>query len=330
MRQVLMFPEDLPATVAAARQAPTASVVLLADALTSGVRSQDRLHALLQSAPLRPPGVKLDRWEWRPQSRRTEQFAILDQFFGVSRTTADAREMFGHAAVVAYRDLLADTVLAGTGLDEVRWNELRWGLEAMARFAAGATRAESPDSPPPPGERPRDPHRRWRTGHQMFFPLVQGILVGLRCFTAAVIAGDIPAARESIIFATDTMRASARALEFAADFAPGRYSSEIRPSMTPPGTPQGLSGLMSADHHRMVTCFQEIRPVTAVLSDDLNLLYQRFVAETEQTYQAHQHVCIRFNGDKVVSLRMNHSSSMPAAEVLAQLGRARIKTLGSS
>jgi hypothetical protein len=123
------------------------------------------------------------------------------------------------------------------------------------------------------------------------------------------------------------MRASARALEYAADFSPAAYAREVRPSMTPPGTPQGLSGLMSADHHRMIGCFHEIRPLVAHLEGELGEFFAEFVRSAEDTYAAHVHVCDRFNGNRVVSLRMSHSNSMTASDVLAQMGRARVRML---
>jgi hypothetical protein len=198
------------------------------------------------------------------------------------------------------------------------------------RFSTDGTRGVPGSAPVPVGRRVRDPHARWRAGHQVFFPLVQATLVGLRCFVSAVLDGSEPDACDSIGFATDVMQASARALEFAADFAPGSYSGDVRPSMTPPGTPQGLSGLMSADHHEMVRLFQQLRPVAAVLDPAARRLYDDFVDTVEQTYQAHVHVCTRFRGDRIVSLRMSHASSMSASAVLEQLGATRVKALRST
>ena len=323
----MMFPDDLPGTLDAVRVAPSPTVAALDNPLSRVSRSPAELLGMLGDAPLRPDGVKLDRWAWHPLTRRTEQFAILDRYFGVFRVTAGTPEMFGHSAAIAYRTLLADTVDFGTDLDAARWNELCGGLEATIRFAGGSRRVGAPRFAVPPGHRPRDPHRRWRSGHQVFFPLIQAILVGLRCLAAAILAGDGDGAKESAVFTTDVMRASARALEYAADFSPAAYAREVRPSMMPPGTPQGLSGLMSADHHRMIGCFHEIRPMVAHLEGELREFFAEFVRSVEDTYAAHVHVCDRFNGNHMVSLRMSHSNSMTASDVLAQMGRARVRML---
>lgn len=329
MKQLLLFPDDLPVTVADTRAAPSHAVLRLAAALRGGAGCAD-LAAVLDDTPARPDGVKIERWAWRERSRRTEQFAILDTFFGVLRVSADTAAMFGHSAAVAYHALLTDVARGGTDLPRAQWNQLRWGLETIARFCTDGERARPPDGPVPVATAQRDPHLRWRVGHQVFFPLVQATVVGLRCFLSAVLDDDFDTAAEALRFADDVMLASGRALEFAADFDPADYARAVRPSMTPPGTAQGLSGLMSADHHVMVGLFQKVVPVAAVLDPQLRTSYDRFVDTVETTYQAHQHVCVRFRGDHVVSLRMNHSSSLTAVDVLAQLGATRVKGLSST
>ena len=67
-----------------------------------------------------------------------------------------------------------------------------------------------------------------------------------------------------------------------------------------------------------------------MLSADLRRLYDRFIEAVESTYLAHRHVCVRFRGDRVVSLRMSHSSSMTAADVVEQMGKARVQVLTPS
>jgi len=330
MRQLLLFPHDLPKTVGAARTAQSQDVLRLADALDRGNDSPAAILEILGGARLRPDGVKLDRWQSQLSSRRGDQYTVLDDYFGVSRTTAAAQQMFCHAAALAYRTMLEDSFKYGTELDHRQWNELRWGLETMVRFCTGSSPCPPADAPVPAGNRQRDPHRRWRTGHQLFFPLIQAVVVGLECFTAAILAGDEAAARESACFASDVMRASGRALEFAADFCPSSYTGAVRPSMTPPGTAQPLSGLMSADHHQMVLCFHQVRPLVPMLSAELRQLYDHFIEAVEGTYVAHRHVCARFRGDRVVSLRMSQTSSMTAADVVEQMGNARVKVLTPS
>jgi hypothetical protein len=327
MRQLLAFPHDLPGTLAEATDSASPAVREIAAALRAGVRDQEAVLGALRALPVRPPGAKLDRWEWHSRSRRADQFAILDQFFGVSRATAATGELFAHAAAVAYRAMLDDALRSGTGLSDAQWSELCWGLESIIQFCAAAPSPARPTGPAPRGDRARDPHLRWRTGHQVFFPLVQAALVGLRCFVCGVLDDAPDQAAEALRFASGVMQASARALEFAADFSPESYAADVRPSMTPPGTKIGLSGLMSADHHDMVVHFQQVRPIRAVLHGELGLAYDHFVDTVAATYDAHRHVCSRFNGDRGVSLRMNDASSTTAAGVLEQLAAARVRML---
>jgi len=327
MRQLLAFPRDLPGTLEEARNSAGPAVREIAAALRADCRDRGAVLDALRALPVRPSGAKLELWEWRSQTRRSRQFAILDQFFGISRGVSATGELFGHAAAVAYRAMLDDTLRSGTGLSDTQWSELCWGLESIIQFCSAVPAARRPADPAPRGDRAGDPHLRWRTGHQVFFPLVQATLVALRCFVSAVIDGGPDDAVEALRFASRVMSASGRALEFAADFTPGSYASSVRPSMTPPGTKIGLSGLMSADHHDMVLLFQQVRPIRAVLRGELSLAYDRFVDSVEQTYSAHRHVCARFNGDRMVSLRMNNASSMTAVGALEQLAAARVRML---
>jgi hypothetical protein len=330
MRQVLAFPHDLPGTLAEATDSAGPAVREISAICRAGRRDHTAVLDALRTLPLRPPNAKLDRWEWHSRSRRSGQFAILDQFFGVSRATAATAELFAHAAAVAYRAMLDDALRSGTGLSDAQWSQLCGGLESIIQFCAAdpvIPAAGRPAGPAPRSDRPGDPHLRWRTGHQVFFPLVQATLVGLRCFVSAVLAGAPDDAATALGFASGVMGASARALEFAADFTPESYAAGVRPSMTPPGTKIGLSGLMSADHHEMVVHFQQLRPIRAVLAGELSLVYDRFVDEVSETYRAHRHVCTRFNGDRMVSLRMNDASATTAAGVLEQLAVARVRML---
>lgn len=323
----MSFPEDLPDSIDQVRIEPSLSAALMAAALQAGVFDPATLLDVVQDTPLRPEGVKLDRWKWRADGRRADQFAILDEFFGVNRVAAGSPEMFSHSAVVGYRTMLADTLEFGTGLSSRDWNEMRFGLESAILFAVGAPGPVRGEIPPPAGWRPRDPHLRWRSGHQIFFPLIQAIVVGLRCFASAVAAGQHDRAVEAATLATDAMSASARAMQFAADFSPTTYTCEVRPSMTPPGVRQSLSGLMSADHHYLIRCFHELQPMVSGLEAGMRAMFDGFVHAVAGTYAAHVHVCDRFHGDEVVSLRMSQSHSMTASDVLAQMGGARMRML---
>jgi hypothetical protein len=328
MRQLLAFPHELPGTLAEARNSAGPAVREIAAELRAAGRDHGAVLAALRALPVRPHGAKLEFWEWYPQTRRSSQFAVLDQFFGISRGKSATGELFAHAAAVAYRAMLDDTLRSGTSLSDPQWSELCWGLETIIQFCAAAPAAGRPADPAPRGDGAGDPHLRWRTGHQVFFPLVQATLVGLRCFVSAIVddASEQDAA-EALRFASRVMSASGRALEFAADFTPGSYASSVRPSMAPPGARIGLSGLMSADHHDMVLLFQQVRLVRAMLGGELGVAYDRFVDTVAQTYSAHRHVCARFNGDRMVSLRMNNATSTTAADALEQLAAARVRML---
>lgn len=327
MRLLLAFPEDLPSDMEQLRAIPSPAVITAAQAIEAGSLDPIALLAVLRPMGLRPDGVKIDRWTSKSSGRRATQFTVLDDFFGVNRVAAGAPEMFSHSAVVAYRTFLTDSVEFGSGLEPDSWNAIRHGLETVICFAVGSDLPRSIDIAVPSGHRNGDPHRRWRSGHQVFFPLIQAIVVGLQCFVSAVTTRSPQRAEAAMNLATEAMAASAAAMRFAADFSPTDYTRYIRPSMTPPGVAQSLSGLMSADHHHLVHAFHELRPLVADLDERIVPAFEAFCAATRGTYDAHVHVCDHFRGNEVASLRMSQSHSMTASDVLTQMGEARMRIL---
>jgi hypothetical protein len=334
MKLVLLAVDNLPRTVYELRWAPaTTHVATVTPAIAAGYPDEHELLEQLAAIPVRPTGVKIARVEpFGERTRREEHFAIHDGFFGVFRASGEAPELFAHAVLVGYRDILREALSYGTTLGPVEWGDLRWGLEEAIRYATGAA-PKNPRPLPVPTPAPkahRDPHRRWRAGHHAFFPLIQSIVVGLSCFKNALLDGAEPAAGDALRFAAATMRASASAMRFAADFVPAEYAGMVRPAMAPPYLPTGLSGVMSEDHERLVRSFRELRELFPLLHGDLRRLRDEFVDVVDNVYEAHKHVCGRFDGDRVVSLRMNRSSSESAVGVLDQLQKARLKLLRTS
>jgi hypothetical protein len=330
MKLVLLMPEHLPQNVAAVRRAPCP------DGFTDVMERLDshptagRLLTALADVPPRPNRAKLARHETLAlHDRRERQHAVIDDYFGVLRVQGDAPEAFAHGLLLAYRVFLEDGVQCGTGLSPEHWSELAWSLEEALRFIAGRRPVPLRLRALPAGTAPSDPHRRWRVGHQIFFPIVQGIVVALNCAHAALLGGRHDLAAQGFRLATILMGGSACALRFAGDFPAGDYAKAVRPSMTPPFTPESLSGLMSRDHAAMVHLFGQLGVLSAHLPAALRELYDRFVASTESTYDAHRGICTRFDGDHVVSLRMSASSPVTAAGVLDQIKQARLRVLRS-
>ena len=333
MKLVLLTADNLPRSAGELRSAPaTADVAALVPKLATTRPAERSLLEWLAPAPVRPPGVKVAHPDdVADRSRKEEHFAIHDQFFGVFRALGTAPELFAHAILVGYRDILREVLESGTSLTDEQWGDLRWGLEEAIRFAAAVPGLDRRPLPPPPAGRVRpDPHRRWRVGHHAFFPLIQSVVVGLNCFETALLAEDERAAAEALRFATAAMSASASAMRFASDFPPAQYGGVVRRAMAPPFLPVGLSGVMSEDHVQLIRCFHALHELLPTLTGELAELRDRFVDVVETVYVAHTGVCARFEGDHIVSLRMSDSSSATAVDVLVQLRKSRLKILRQS
>jgi hypothetical protein len=129
--------------------------------------------------------------------------------------------------------------------------------------------------------------------------------------------------------ATRLLGASAVAFVFAGEFSSSQYETQVRPSMEPPAVSGGFSGLMSADHHYLVSLLGVLRPELRDLPAELVADHRRFVAAMERVYEAHKYVCARFGGDRGASLRMSAASTVTAVDVIHGLKLARTKLVRS-
>ena len=331
MKLVMLRPAYLPSDIATLRSVPVTEAVAELGALVAArALGDDELLARLDRIPIRPAGIKIDRSAFAGDLPRKERlFAVHDGFFGVFRATDATAELLAHCVLVGYRTVLREARRCGTTLDDVQWGRLRHGIEATVAYLLGLPVGEPRPAPVPVGTDPLDPHRRWRSGHHVFFPLIQAIVRGRGCFQAAVNGGQTDEADAALAFATVVMTASGDAMCFASDFQPPHYSGAVRPAMAPPYLPVGLSGVMSEDHDLLIRRFRELREVFPTLPDRLVPRREAFIAAVENTYDAHKRVCAKFDGEHVVSLRMSADSTAKAVGVLEQLERSRLNTLRS-
>jgi hypothetical protein len=331
MKLVMLRPAQLPTDVGSLRSGPvTDAVAELGPLVATRALGDAELLARLAAVPVRPAGIKLDRSAFTGiLSRKERHFAVHDGFFGVFRAVDATTELLAHCTLVGYRTVLREAARCGTTLDEEQWGRLRHGIEAVLAYILGLPIGEPRPAPVPAGTAPLDPHLRWRSGHHVFFPLIQALVLGLGCFQSALNAGRPEAAEEALAFATVVMSASSDAMRFASDFPPGDYSGAVRPAMAPPFLPAGLSGVMSEDHDLLIRRFRELREIFPTLDGPLVARRERFITAVEAAYDAHKRVCAKFDGEHVVSLRMSADSAAKAVGVLEQLKRSRLTTLRS-
>jgi hypothetical protein len=336
MTLILLLPDQLPASELELRDTPTgAGHRRLAWQLAGGGGSVDTLERL-RILPHVMNGVARPNERLRPVTPDiafTYDARLLeyDTFFGVGRVETRSDGVFAQSLLVAYRSLLEDGLACGTRLSWAQWSALCTTFHSMIGFVAGAESRPGtlPVAEPPLLRWHTDPHRRWRIGHHVFFTLTQSLIVGLNCFRSARADGDTGLARRMLGLATRLLAASAVAFVFAGEFSSSQYDTQVRPSMEPPTVSGGFSGLMSADHHYLVSLLAALRPELRDLPVELVADHRRFVAAMEQAYEAHKYVCARFGGDRGASLRMNTASTVTAVDVIHGLKLARTKLVRS-
>jgi hypothetical protein len=174
-----------------------------------------------------------------------------------------------------------------------------------------------------------DPMRRWVLGHQIFAALTQGIIFELQELEAAIRALEHDRARDALGLAGDLLMASAEAFRFTADFFPSAYTDVVRPRMMAQHVGEGFSGVLSADHRRLVAVLVRTRPLMGEIATHFATEHKRLTVALDQVYDAHKYVCARFVGEKKPSLRCPNSSPMAGVAQLDQYHRGRAGLLRS-
>jgi hypothetical protein len=348
----LPYPEALPAR----RTDVTAGVRLLLPGSSSGVlamfgepagraelRKQLAAHpqepgpcSPVRHGPAERPGGRFH--ERRPPGRQPQaEQQEHDRYFEVGRSVGDAARAFAAGLSLAHLAAYENSLTMGvTLLDDQEWRQLFGGLTLLtgiagrdaARDDAGAGIAPLPARPEPAGWRDGyDPGRRWLVGHQLFFALIQGAVVGLNCFTRAAAGQATSEADEGLALAAAFLRSSAAAMKFASDFAPDDYEATVRPAMAPPRVREGFSGLQTRDHAYLVRVFGAVKPALAALDGQAGA-HQEFVESVVAAYAAHEFICARFRGSVLPSLRMAAASrgktGRTGTDVIRELMQARL------
>ena len=265
----------------------------------SGAVAAESGDALLKMLTLKPP-------TGQAQAEQLEH----DAYFAVERVGGDPAADFVTGLVLAclsaYEDCLAGGV---TLMDAVSWERLFAGLAQVAGAGVDVGVVRSPRMPEPAGWRSGyDPAARWLIGHQLFFALIQGSIVGLNCFAAAGASWSVedePTAQMAagLEFAAVFMRAAAAAMRYASDFAPEDYDRTVRPDMAPPKVRAGFSGFQTRDHAYLVRLLAVLKPVFASLGGRITA-HKELVDAVVSAYEAHEFICAHFRGDVLPSLRM--------------------------
>jgi hypothetical protein len=272
-----------------------------------------------------------------PPARQVErEHQEHDDYFGVVRPEGDGAVGFVSGLVLVHLAAYEDALRMGlTLIDAAAWRELWGGLRAVLAYVDGPGRSggsfiDLTAEPPPPATSGwadgYDPARRWLVGHQLFFGLIHGAVVGLNWFSAAAGQGSDAEASRGLAMAAAFLRSSASAMKFTSDFSAEDYEATVRPAMAPPVVRAGFSGLQTRDHAHLVRLFGSLTPV--LRSGAAGEGHPEFVEALASAYAAHEFICARFRGDVLPSLRMAAASGgrtrRTGVEVIRELMHARL------
>ena len=278
-----------------------------------------------------PPAAAPRPWTLGPQSgQAVEEQLEHDRYFEVERSGGDPAPGFVAGLLLAYLAAYENCLSMGvTLMDCADWEWLFAGITRLAPGGAG----KPPAPPRPAGWRDGyDPAARWLVGHQLFFALIQGSIIGLNSFAEAAAQWDretepTAAMAAGLELAAAFLRGSAAAMKFASDFAPADYDRTVRPDMAPPKVRAGFSGFQTRDHAHLVRLLGALRPLFAALAGRL-AAHRELVDAMASAYAAHELICAHFRGDVLPSLRMAAASRGGAGrtgvDVVRDLMRSRL------
>jgi hypothetical protein len=165
---------------------------------------------------------------------------------------------------------------------------------------------------------------RWVRGHQLFAALTQGLIFTFQELGRALREGKSQQVRRWSDLSSNLLRGSAAAFEFTGDFPPEDYAEVIRPSMMPPQSEVGLSGLMSIDHRFLVQAMRDMRPALKALHEQDQARHEELSKDLTSVYDSHIHVCERFVG-KQPSILTAGRSERSGPSLIEQFKTLRLK-----
>ena len=245
-----------------------------------------------------------------PDTRRKADHAMFDRYFGVARVNMDVSsvDMLGASCIIVMSafmgikqaELLYNTEQSRAILDGMhtvlKWVLLHHDQNIKLPDYDIFLRDNAARDPSCMGAGRNNASAslildRWKVGHQIFFILIQGILLCSR-----IIASE-PDAEKVDMLSRDlrgVLIASRCAMEFAGDMLPADYISIVRPHMSQISS--SFSGLFLEDHAVMLIEFKKINQ--KIDTDSRNGLV-RIISEL---YEAHANVCEHVMGENQQSL----------------------------
>lgn len=334
----LLKAEHLPASIAAVREQATArsARALSAISLLPPETSPQQLIAQLEYslALLGQPSPASEYTSADIAHLPEDRYEEHDLFFGAVRVQGKGTETLTRTLLEAYRGHLSDLLRAPEPF--AREQQQLLGGAFLASFdLLRAHHAPAADTTPTDLADPVevvpakvDAAIRWRLGHQVFFALIQSLIVAVSCATEAAERASHTEAAQLLDTATVVMLGSAASLRYAGAFSPVAYAHAVRPSMMPPALKPKFSGLQLRDHRYLIKALGSLRAVIESADEGVRRSYLAFVAAMSKVYDEHKLVCAHFGGATEPSLRMKAAADMSAVDALERLKRGRLRAAG--
>jgi len=149
--------------------------------------------------------------------------------------------------------------------------------------------------------------RRWKLGHHSFHVLLVGMNTRLYEVADQLEEEEWEAASAAMLDLARLYDAATAAMRYTSDFDPIEYETLLRPSMMPPFTSPGFSGLYNREHAVMMGGVRQIRTFMKDHEDGVPELalaaWERLREAQQANVDNHMLVCRKFVEDGVSLLK---------------------------
>ncbi len=250
-----------------------------------------------------------------------------DKAFNIIRIKGDLLPLIIYSTLNAYVGMLEESITSGTNLTVVEWQKLRYSYILIFRMLLNLPHKDLKLIQIKPAKQVSNETinsgiSRWERGHYVFMTIIQGMIIAFNCFRHEYeITHNDSLASYFMKAAASLMWGSEVALKFAGDFSMSSYEAEVRPTLSPPIAPPGMSGLYWRDHEFLIKkILFNLKPILSKPRQNIKEAIDSFKDALTCAYDAHKFVCTRFVGDKEPSL----ISKKPAGDVLQNYKKNRL------
>jgi hypothetical protein len=295
-----LFPHDIPAEISLTESQILSTPFGLDRTPLGRSTSKDR-PVLSNAFALQELEVALDKTSVSPAAASTKDSQLddlaHDEYFHIRRVANDNPAIFIRTAIKARIIILKEVLYAPVTLSHRKLDLIDRALADLAAcLVGGYVNGGSYVTLWECRGVQRHAMPRWIRGHQAFAALTQGLIFSFRQLGEALRTGDSHQVRRWADLCVVLFRGSAATFELTGDFPVEDYANVVRPSMMPPASEVGLSGLMSVDHRYLVQLMRDMRPALKSLGEQEPAIHGDLAASLGEVYDSHIHVCERFVG----------------------------------